>query len=340
MGKIMQNCSGFVWRIALLPIALLFIAAITAACGTVSTDATPEPAAAVETELVVAEAEAEAPESSVYPLTVTDELGHEVILTAKPAKIFAPVMEDSLAALGVKPVIQWSNGVEPQLYLQDRLGDVPEISFGGGIPASEAVLAYEPDLIILHNSFYADNGVYEQYAKIAPTYAFKNASTDLKNAIRVLGELLDEPDKAAQAQSSYDEKVQAAKARLGTLPEGKKAALIRFNAKGMFFMNANYYSGYVLVHELGFEQSGLVQNGALEVSFEILPELDADYIFLINDGNLGDAFLTELKESAIWQAVPAVRNGQVFETTSDYWLSGGYIAQAKVIDDVLGFLAP
>jgi len=96
----------------------------------------------------------------------------------------------------------------------------------------------------------------------------------------------------------------------------------------------------VLTHELGFEQSSYVKNGAFEVSLEILPELDADYIFLINDDNLGDEFLNELKESTIWQSTDAFKNNQVFETSEDYWLNGGIHAQGKVIDDVLEFLAP
>ena len=41
-------------------------------------------------------------------------------------------MEDSLLALGIKPTMQWSNGVKPQLYLQDQLQGIPEISFASG----------------------------------------------------------------------------------------------------------------------------------------------------------------------------------------------------------------
>ncbi len=77
-------------------------------------------------------------------------------------------------------------------------------------------------------------------------------------------------------------------------------------------MNDDYFGGYVLTHELGFEQSNLVKSGAFEVSLEILPELDADYIFLINDGNLGDEYLTELKESSIWQSTAAVKKQSSF----------------------------
>lgn len=276
-------------------------------------------------------------EQSVYPLTIKDEVGNDVTLPAKPTKIFAPVMEDSLLAFGIKPIMQWSNGVKPQLYLQDQLQGVPEISFASGPPSAESIMANKPDLIILHNSFYVENGTYEKYAKIAPTYVFNNAASDLEGSIKILGQLLDEPDKAEQALQGYQEKVDAAKTKLASITEGKKVALIRFNAKGMFFMTDEYFSGYVLTHELGFEQSSYVKNGAFEVSLEILPELDADYIFLINDGNLGDEFINELKDSKIWQSTAAFKHNQVFETSEDYWLNGGIHAQGKVIEDVLSF---
>ncbi|WP_211093532.1 ABC transporter substrate-binding protein [Cohnella fermenti] len=332
---------------ALLLGQLLILSSVLAACGNdsnsesaVSPSASASGSAAAATSAAPAESAPASEEASAYPLTVTDELGHTITIPAKPERVFAPTMEDSLLALGVTPAIQWSNGVEPQNYLQDLLAGVPEISYGEGSPSFEAILEQEPDLIVLHNSYYADEGLYEQYSKIAPTYAFKSASEDLDGAIRTLGQLLGEEAKAEEAKQQYSARVEAAKTQLGSLSEGKRAAIIRFNAKGMFFMNSGYFSGYVLTHELGFGESNLVTEGAFEVSLEALPTLDADYIFLINDGHLGDAALKSLKISAVWNSLAAVKEGRVFETNADYWLSGGYIAQGKVVDDVVGFLTP
>ncbi|MGE7110587.1 ABC transporter substrate-binding protein [Lysinibacillus sp. NPDC047702] len=328
-----ENCHNHrqtIFKPVFVLASLLFVIGVLTACNAQSSNK-------VETQ---AAPESTKEQKEVYPLTIKDELGNDVTLPAKPTKIFAPVMEDSLLALGIKPMMQWSNGVKPQLYLQNQLQGVPEISFASGPPTAEAIMANKPDLIILHNSFYVENGTYEKYAKIAPTYVFKNAASDLEGSIKELGQLLNEPDKAELALQSYQEKVDAAKVKLATITKGKKVALIRFNAKGMFFMTDEYFSGYVLTHELGFEQSSLVKNGAFEVSLEILPELDAEYIFLINDGNLGDDFLKEFKESKIWQSTAAFKNNQVYETSGDYWLNGGIHAQGKVIDDVLEFLTP
>lgn len=323
--------------------AMLIVTAVLGACGTNGNakgkEANAEATATAEASPAESPTKTEAP-AEPYPMKMMDELGHEVVLQQQPTNIFAPVMEDSLLALGVKPAAQWSNGVSPQMYLQDQLAGVPETSFASGLPSPEALASIQPDFIILNNKYYAENGVYEQYAKIAPTFVFENSSADLAASIRVLGELLNIADRAEAAISEYEAKVAYAKTKLAGLAEGKKAAIIRFNARGMFFLGGDHYSGYVLAQNLGFGESKLVKDGAFEVSLEVLPELDADYIFLVNDGNQGDEFVKQLKESAIWKSIPAVKAGQLFETSSDYWLSGGYIAQGKVIDDVLAFLAP
>lgn len=137
------------------------------------------------------------------PRIVQDELGNEVELPENPEKVFAPFMEDSLISLGVTPVAQWANGNQVHDYLQDRLQGVPKADFSGGMPSPEALMALEPDLIILHTAGYAGKGVYEQYSKVAPTYVFKNAAGDLDASITKLGELLGKTSEAEEALKAY-----------------------------------------------------------------------------------------------------------------------------------------
>ncbi|WNS44626.1 ABC transporter substrate-binding protein [Paenibacillus sp. MMS20-IR301] len=304
----------------------------TAATNAASSAPSAEPAAAKA---------AETPAAPAYPLTVQDELGHEVTLNAAPAKIFAPYMEDSLVVLGVKPVGQWSNNGQGQAYLQDQLSDVPLVDFTSGLPSPEAVMAMQPDLIVLHNAYYAENGVYEQYSKIAPTYVFKQAAGDLDSSVTMLGELLGKQAEAAKGLADYHKKVEAAKAVLAPHTEGKKALIIRFNSRGMFLMGG-VYGGFVLASELGIAKSDLVaEENSLDLSLELLPQIDADYIFLANDtANTGETFYKELTESALWKSIPAVKAGQVYKVDDRYWLGGGVVAYSNVIDDVLRILVP
>ena len=284
---------------------------------------------------------AETAAAAAYPQTFQDELGHEVTLPAAPTTVFAPAMEDSLLVLGVKPVAQWANGDIVPAYLQEQLGGVAKADFSAGLPSPETVASYKPDLIVLSNSYYAENGVYEQYAKIAPTYAFSQSSADLDGSLRKLGELLGKEQEAERALSDYKRKVEEARTKLASVTEGKKALIIRMNARGMFLMGGDYYGGYVLAQELGFGKSKLVEKeSSADLSLELLPELDADYIFIANHAGSGDAFHKELTDSPLWKNIPAVKEGRAFEVADDSWLNGGLIAGGNVIDEVVRLLAP
>jgi iron complex transport system substrate-binding protein len=316
-------------------ICIIMTATLLAACGNSSstkgaTETTVQPS-------VSAAAASQSPAASpAAPQTVTDELGHELVIPASPQKIYAPYLEDSLLKLGVKPVAQWSSANRGQDYLQDQLKGVPGLDFTAAVPPSpEALMAYEPDLIILQSSTYSQNGVYENYSKIAPTYVFKNASADVAKSLSILGDLLGKSAEADKAVQDYRKKTEDAKAKLAAATQGKNVAIIRFNdAKGISLMGGNYLCGYVLYQELGLGKPKLVATeNAATVSLEVLPEIDADYIFLLTAQ--GTTKLREMEKSAVWQTMPAVKAGQVYEIPDEYWLGSGFIAYEKIIEDTL-----
>ncbi len=268
--------------------------------------------------------------------TVTDELGHEVKIPAEVNKVFAPNMEDSLLKLGVKPVAQWANGKLGHSYLQEELEGIPLIDFSGGLPSPEALMSYEPDLIVLHTETYAADGTYEKYAKIAPTYVFKNASGNVEKSLTTLGDLLGKAPEAETALKNYQQKASEAKAKLSSVVGDKNVAIIRFAPRGVSLMGGNYLCGYVIHQDLGLGKSKLVENeNAANISLEILPQLDADYIFVINAYDQGTERMKEMTESPIWKGMPAVKNGQVYEADNEYWLGSGLIAYEKIVDDVV-----
>ena len=271
--------------------------------------------------------------------TVKDELGHEVKLPAEVKRVFAPNLEDSLVRLGVQPVAQWSNGTQGHAYLQDQLKDVPKIDLSSGLPSPEVVMSYNPDLIILHTATYAQNGTYENYAKIAPTYVFKNAAGDIEKSLITLGDLLGKSNEADQALKAYEQKVNDAKNKLSSVVGDKKVAIIRFAPRGVSLMGGQYFCGFVLNQDLGLGMSKLVENKtAANVSLEILPELDADYIFAIDAYNQGTERMTEMMASDIWKSMPAVKNGHMYQVNNEHWLGSGLIAYEKIIDDTVRLL--
>ncbi|MEF3308796.1 iron-siderophore ABC transporter substrate-binding protein [Paenibacillus sp. GYB004] len=271
--------------------------------------------------------------------TVKDELGHEVALPASPKRIFAPYLEDSLLTLGIKPVAQWSNGQSGLVYLQEELKGVPMLDMSGGFPSPEALLSHNPDLIILHTAAYAANGGYEKYSKIAPTFTFNNASGDTKKSLVALGELLGKTAEAEQALKAYDQKVKEAKEKLPKTTAGQKIGILRFAPRGVSLMGVGHLAGYVVHQDLGIATTTLLgKESNINVSMEVLPQLDADYLFFVNQYGQGTERMKEMTESPLWQSVPAVKKDQVHEVSDEHWLGSGLIAYGKMIDDTVRLL--
>ncbi|NQX68241.1 ABC transporter substrate-binding protein [Paenibacillus alba] len=81
--------------------------------------------------------------------------------------------------------------------------------------------------------------------------------------------------------------------------------------------------------------SSTIWNRAQALSLEKLPDLDADYIFVLVQGKESKTLMAEYENSTLWKNLPAVKNGHVFEMPSNYWMASGAIAKTKKIDDVL-----
>ncbi|MNP07461.1 putative siderophore-binding lipoprotein YfiY precursor [compost metagenome] len=169
---------------------------------------------------------------------------------------------------------------------------------------------------------------------------FNNASGDIEKTLATLGELLGKSSEADQALQDYQNKVEEAKEKLAVSTEGKKVAIIRFAAKGVSLMGGNYLCGYVVNQQLGIEMTQLTaKENSLNVSMEVLPEMDADYIFVINAYDQGTQRLQEMTESEVWKSIPAVKQGHVYEMNDEYWLGSGLIAYEKIIDDTVKVLS-
>lgn len=85
----------------------------------------------------------------------------------------------------------------------------------------------------------------------------------------------------------------------------------------------------------------------LAISMETLPDLSAQHIILIAGYGSQTAEAVEaakqrydeIKADPLWQMVPAVQSGSVYEVDSRVWLTHGLLATEEKIDEVLDFLA-
>jgi iron complex transport system substrate-binding protein len=317
------------WALAGMIAAMLVIAA----CGQ---DNPSQETAAAHTE--TAGSETNGSEAPPKARTVTDGMGHEVTIPAAPERIIASYLEDHLTVLGVKPVAQWSvaNGIQD--YLQAKLQGIPTLAYD--LPP-EAVAGFTPDFIIVGSSFAVQNGLYEQYSKIAPTYVLgDDLIKDWRKTLLKIGELLNKSDEAAKAVEQYDNKAAGVKAKLEKAAAGKSAAILWLTQKQFYMVDDKLSSGTVLYGDLGMAPPNLITGlpdsakaSWNPVTMEKLAELDADYIFLVNSDKGQDA---DTLNNPIWKNLPAVKLGQVFEmSTKSSWLYSGAMAGSQLMDDVV-----
>lgn len=250
---------------------------------------------------------------------VVETVKGDVEIPAEPERIVALYYHHILLAFDVKPVganLTWWGGSPYLAELEaDGITDV------GGPPSLEAIIALNPDLIIVNNNNEED---YDQLSKIAPTVLIPyDANRNVYEDAKLIGELIGKPDAGGKLLADFEAKAATAREELaGLVDENTKAAIIRIEGQGGQFaiFGANYgrggwsvYEGLKLAmpdkikEELEKDGLGLVQ----QLSMELLPEYvaDADYIFVSNEGEGFEL----VKDKAVWQTIPAVKEGKVIE---------------------------
>ncbi|WP_165279902.1 ABC transporter substrate-binding protein [Paenibacillus protaetiae] len=325
--------------------AIMIMVISIALLGCSNTNNTPSPAAQSPAPTAAnAGASGDASEASAKPAEpriAEDGMGNKVEIPANPQRIVAPYLEDALVSLGIKPVAQWSAGDLLLNYLQPQLKDIPKLDFVKLDP--EQIASFEPDLFIVPFAVRAENGAYDQFAKVAPTYVFQDATKDWRNTLLTLGDLLDRKDQANEALKNYDATMDGLKQNLQQQIEGKTAAIMLISDKSFSLMQEQTYSGNVVYGELGFQVPAMAKgNDWKDISLEVLPDLNADYIFLMQvDGAdpLKNQDFVAIYSTSIWKNLNAVKAGHVYSVDRDYWINTGLNANEKVAQDVQQFLS-
>ncbi|SEO07372.1 iron complex transport system substrate-binding protein [Amphibacillus marinus] len=272
---------------------------------------------------------------------LTDAVGNEVEVPANPERVIASYLEDHLIALDITPVAQWSiqDGASVQDYLQDHLQNVDTIP--SELPF-EAVASFNPDLIILPSASSVEEGTYDQYAQIAPTYIVsEETNEDWRENLQRIAEVFGLEEQAEQVLSDYEAKASEASQLIEQAIGDQSAAAIWFVADTFYIVGDAVSSGAVLYQDLGIavpavveEVSSAATGNWSPISLEKLAELDADHIFLINSSDSGEVF-----DDPIWSNIPAVAQGNVYEYAAETsWLYSGTIANEQIIEAVLANL--
>ncbi|WP_171056500.1 AraC family transcriptional regulator [Paenibacillus sinopodophylli] len=271
----------------------------------------------------------------------------DVEIPMEPVHIVSLGLEDMLLSLDA-PLVQ-AGGTEGD-YLYDELTEknIPVVA-SSSTPNFEAILAAQPDLIMIING-YVDQAGYEKLSQIAPTLAYER--DDWKTSIVEIGKAINREEKAHAIIQAYDEKLkQARETIVQTIGPDKTVALIRTSEKeaDLFFPSFPY--GGVLYNDLGLTASSSVaefqkktdEDWGYTLSLEMLPELKSDYLFVTAgySGSLEADFqksletVRELEKLEVWKAMPAVKQNHVYKISARHWMLSGPISESRKIDDVV-----
>jgi iron complex transport system substrate-binding protein len=243
----------------------------------------------------------------------------EVEIPANPKRVITDFYLADLLALGIKPLgsIQMSLN---NPYIKDKVDGIEDI----GTPVSiEKVLSLKPDLIIMQSD---EN--YEKLSKIAPTVVIPyNSEGDFYGEFRKIADLVGKKDEAEKWIQSFEKKAEEARNQLkDKVHQDETFGIYELQEDKLYIFGDNWGRGsQVLYKALKLsppeKMQELIKQGTQykELSLEALPEYAADNIFITTWSAQGknDKKLEELKNSAIWKNLDAVKNNQVYEMNFD-----------------------
>jgi iron complex transport system substrate-binding protein len=269
------------------------------------------------------------------PVTIKHLKG-EMTLEKVPEKIVVLDVQyaDQMLALGFQPagsvVAETDNGLPP--YLGDKMGNIPLL--GTYVePNLEGIIAIEPDLIIA-TEFHDD--IYEDLLKIAPTITLER-NEDWQTVLLKFGQILNKPQEAQALVDGYKQKISELKTALTDKMKGQTVALIRPRDEMIRLQTTSHRTSQILYDDLGLTPPKMAVNSkdsSMMISLEVLPELAADHMFLLQDDtNL--ELTTEFQNTAIWKSLNAVKESKVYAENTAQWIGYyGPIAINLVVDQI------
>ncbi|MFC5652657.1 ABC transporter substrate-binding protein [Paenibacillus solisilvae] len=281
-------------------------------------------------------AKGEVAAESSKPRTIKHLKG-DLVLEQTPEKIAVldPQYIDQMMVLGEQPigsVIATTDKTQFPEYLADKLVDVKVLGTKDE-PNVEAIVAAAPDLIICTEF---QDKIYDKLVKIAPTIML-DRNEDWRTTLLTVGQIVDKEQEAQKVLDDYDKKVTDLKAALVGKLKGQTVALLRPRDKMVRLHTTSHRTAEILYKDLGLTAPKMAvdaENTSKSISLEVLPELNADHLFLLKDDS--NAELTdEFQKTSIWKGLSAVKANQVDTFNTTLWIGYyGPIAINLVVDEI------
>ena len=259
-------------------------------------------------------------------VTVTDVRG-EVEIPADPQRIVdLSGNSDILSILGYK-VIGTANSdaydyTKFPSYLEETLSGAEILGYSMQDTMDvEAVMNLKPDLIVIST---VQEKMYDALSEIAPTVMIQLEALNWKDDVKALAEVFNKEDVANEWIANYETKAKEAGDKIKA-EYGEDTTYLSFLASGgQFFIFDGAGFGDVLYNDMGLAKpEGMPEQTDISlpvVTYEGLAAIQTDYIFLIAT----DEDLAQLESNAIWNSLPAVKEGKVVVLPSSPYFNQGY----------------
>lgn len=285
---------------------------------------------------------------------VTLEGGHRVlrhkfgqtVLPDHPKRIAVIRMEDPMLSLDLPMVAAHDFD---DYYLHDQLKALPikNISINEDTKTInyEQVQAAQPDLIVMRDSF--DKSIYTKLSKIAPVAAYR--LNDEEVATMALAMSLGKEAKGEEALRTYYKHVKAVRMAIHEIIGNQTVAMLRvLNKEIRLYPYARNDINRFMYELLNLKAPQMVIDGDKSttnnvISFEMLPDLHADYLLVStgygpsSNGNNAQAedTLRRMQKDELWQTIPAVAAGHVIQIDASIWNAHGLLAKEMAMDQLL-----
>lgn len=277
-------------------------------------------------------------------IRVTHKFG-STRMPKNPQRIVVIRMEDPMIALDIPFVA--GNYTEDH-YLADELKrrHVDNISVNDDTKTVnyEQVQAENPDLIIMRDSF--DQSVYDKLSQIAPTVAFNLRQHEV--SLLALSYALGLPDKGETRLREFYERTKfyrlALAERLGHRPVAHLRVL---NKEVRIYPYSTNDISRFMYEKLNLTPPQMVLDADFSdsrsaISLEQLPDLNVEYLIISagygptskENSNIAKARLASMRKDALWQWIPAVREGHVLEVNTSLWNAHGILQEERVMEEL------
>ncbi|SDU69819.1 iron-siderophore ABC transporter substrate-binding protein [Jiangella alkaliphila] len=256
------------------------------------------------------------------------------------AVLWRPTLS-ALTDLGFEPIAataETEDGSDLATYLpEDFPADDLEIVGATNEPDIEALAVADPDLI-LGVDIAGLSEAYDSLSQIAPTVSLTWEGTgSWRSHVTELADALGVPERAEEVVADYDAHVEEVRDAVGD-PGAVEVSLVRVQAADVLRLETPAsFPGQVL-DDVGFARpAGQLEpdpdRDFIEISLELIPEVNGDVIFVLANGENTSARET-ITSSALWQNLPAAQAGAVVDADYTVWGSSTYRGAHAILDDL------